>query len=150
MASYSDSEMRAIMGRALQIDSGRSERFTPEQLRTIAAELGISTQALEVAMYEADAKSRGEIIDARPARSGMSGFAKGLIAAAGAVAIIVAALAFMRTVGPGAVQRPMPVVEQPVPAVEQPLPSGAVEAQPEHNTAKAIPKKTTTKKAPQR
>ena len=58
MPTYSDSEMRAIMGRALQIDSGRSERFTPEQLRTIAAELGISTQALEVAMYEADTNGR--------------------------------------------------------------------------------------------
>jgi hypothetical protein len=59
MPTYSDSEMRAIMGRALQIDSGRSERFTPEQLRSIAAELGISTQALEVAMYEADSGARG-------------------------------------------------------------------------------------------
>ncbi len=59
MPSYSDSEMRAIMGRALQIDAGQSERFSPEQLRTIAAELGISTQALEVAMYEADSGARG-------------------------------------------------------------------------------------------
>ena len=56
MPTYSDAEMRAIMGRALQIDSGRSDRFTPEQLRTVAAELGISTQALEVALYEADSK----------------------------------------------------------------------------------------------
>ena len=57
MPTYSDGEMRAIVGRALQIDSGRSERFTADQLRAIATELGISNQALEVALYEADSKT---------------------------------------------------------------------------------------------
>ena len=85
MPSYSDAEMRAIVGRALQIDTGRSDRFTPEQLRTIAAELGISSQALEVAMYEADSGGRG----LSPARRN---FARNIAIAAG-VLLVAAAVA---------------------------------------------------------
>ena len=95
MPSYSDSEMRAIMGRALQIDSGRSERFTPEQLRTIAAELGISTQALEVAMYEADAGARGMTVPPAAAPR-PSVFAKYAAIALAVVVVALATLMFTR------------------------------------------------------
>lgn len=94
MPTYSDGEMRAIMGRALQIDSGRSERFTPEQLRTIAAELGISTQALEVAMYEADSKGvqgHSPFVSREPRRWPRTlaiGFAVFLVAVAGAMVVM--------------------------------------------------------------
>jgi hypothetical protein len=94
MPTYSDGEMRAIMGRALQIDSGRSERFTPEQLRAIAGELGISTQALEVAMYEADSKGvpvQSPFASTQPRRWTKTlaiGFAVFLIVAAGAMAFM--------------------------------------------------------------
>lgn len=142
MPSYSDSEMRAIMGRALQIDSGRSERFTPEQLRTIAAELGISMQALEVAMYEADSKGAGLMVDA-PAPRAMSGWAKGVIAAVGALAILLAGFVASRRIPP----RPEPIQvtrEQPTPVVDQPAPAVKVyEVQPAG--ARPITKKTATK-----
>ena len=97
MATYSDSEMRAIMGRALQIDSGRSDRFTPEQLRTIAAELGISTQALEVAMYEADSKGVSPAFNQPvPARGG---WAKGVAIAVALLVVAALGLGFMRNAG---------------------------------------------------
>jgi hypothetical protein len=104
MPSYSDAEMRAIVGRALQIDTGRSDRFTPEQLRAIAAELGISNQALEVAMYEADSKGRGMMVDApQPASTGVPRWAKGVAVAVGAALVIAAStFAFMRTTPPPA------------------------------------------------
>jgi hypothetical protein len=98
MPSYSDAEMRAIMGRALQIDTGRSDRFTPEQLRTIAAELGISTQALEVAMYEAD--SKGFVVGTQPTPHGMPGWAKGMAVAVGALVLLISAFGVMRRVAP--------------------------------------------------
>ena len=92
------------MGRALQIDSGRSERFTPEQLRTIAGELGISTQALEVAMYEADSKGVqaqspiGFTEHRRRTRVLAIGFAVFLVLAAGAMVL-------MRTASRGEIDR---------------------------------------------
>src|ERR1043165_4738924 len=95
MPSYSDAEMRAIMGRALQIDSGRSDRFTPEQLRTIAAELGISTQALEVAMYEADSKGvspQFQQMQSQPRNS----WAKGVAIAVGVLVVAALGFGFMR------------------------------------------------------
>ena len=95
MPTYSDSEMRAIMGRALQIDSGRSERFTPEQLRTIAAELGISTQALEVAMYEADSKGVAPL--SMPRATERHGWAKGVAIAVGVLVVVALGLGFMRS-----------------------------------------------------
>jgi hypothetical protein len=91
MPTYSDAEMKAIMGRALQIDSGRSDRFTPEQLRTVAAELGISTQALEVAMYEADVK--GVQVQAPQAAKQSHAWARGLAIAVGILAIVAAGAA---------------------------------------------------------
>jgi hypothetical protein len=104
MPSYSDAEMRAIMGRALQIDSGRSDRFTPEQLRTVAAELGISTQALEVAMYEAD--SRGVAAPLQQPVLDRSSWAKGLAIAVGALVIAALGFASLRmTVGGRSVAR---------------------------------------------
>src|SRR5262245_45008118 len=109
MPSYSDSEMRAIMGRALQIDSGRSERFTPEQLRTIAAELGISTQALEVAMYEADAGSRGlGVQQAPPPRPRGFGVGAALLVAAVAVVVVMASFVLTRRVAPRRLPAPTP------------------------------------------
>ena len=93
MPTYSDSEMRAIMGRALQIDSGRSERFTPEQLRTIAAELGISTQALEVAMYEADSNNR---VMPHSTGSGSQRWTKGLLLAVGVLLVFATSFVFLR------------------------------------------------------
>src|ERR1043165_8370911 len=94
MPSYSDAEMRAIMGRALQIDSGRSERFTPEQLRTIAAELGISSQALEVAMYEADSGARDLNMHA-PAQRPASRRWAGIAIAVGAIVVAALGLGFI-------------------------------------------------------
>src|SRR5215212_5505715 len=95
MPTYSDAEMRAIMGRALQIDSGRSDRFTPEQLRTVAAELGISTQALEVAMYEAD--SKGVQAQMPHASTQSRGWARRLAIAGGIIAIVAAGAAMVLT-----------------------------------------------------
>jgi hypothetical protein len=139
MPSYSDAEMRAIMGRALQIDSGRSERFTPEQLRTIAAELGISSQALEVAMYEADSKGRGLMVDAPP-RAGMPGWAKGLAVAVGAVLVIAASALVMRKA-----PSPAPVAEAaratPVGEAERATPAAPA-------PTKAFPARKTTSKTP--
>jgi hypothetical protein len=87
MPSYSDAEMKAIMARALQIDSSRSDRFTPEQLRAIAAELGISSQALEVAMYEADARP----LNVAPMAAGRRNtLARNLAIAAGVLLVVAA------------------------------------------------------------
>jgi hypothetical protein len=94
MPTYSDSEMRAIIGRALQIDSGRSERFTPEQLRAIAAELGISTQALEVAMYEADSGERGLNIQSRTSPAPKA-WGKGFAIAIGVLVVVALGLGVM-------------------------------------------------------
>jgi hypothetical protein len=122
MPTYSDSEMRAIMGRALQIDSGRSDRFTPEQLRTVAAELGISTQALEVALYEADSKGVAPQMQAKPARSS---WGKGLAIAFGFVVIVALGFGFLRmTVGGSdfieAEATPVPAADGPVPTKTAP------------------------------
>jgi hypothetical protein len=133
MPSYSDAEMRAIMGRALQIDTGRSDRFTPEQLRTIAAELGISTQALEVAMYEAD--SKGAVVGMHPTPRGMPGWAQGLAVAVAALVLLVSAFGVMRrTVAPRASDAPVhaeqaaraaPAFAPAAPGVTQPEPARA-------------------------
>lgn len=131
MPSYSDSEMRAIMGRALQIDTGRSDRFTPEQLRSIAAELGISNQALEVAMYEADSKGGG-LVGVQPTPRGMPGWAKGIAVAVGALFIMASAFVVIRrTVGPRSQDAPVraeqaaratPAFAPAAPGVTQPEP----------------------------
>jgi hypothetical protein len=118
MPTYSDSEMRAIMGRALQIDSGRSDRFTPEQLRTVAAELGISTQALEVALYEADSKGVAPPFQQTHSQRSRGGWAKGLAIAVGILMVGALGFGFLRmTVGEAARApgTPAPVADAPTP-----------------------------------
>ena len=144
MPTYSDGEMRAIMGRALQIDSGRSERFTPEQLRTIAAELGISTQALEVAMYEAD--SKGVAPQFQQTAPPKNGWAKGVASAVGVLVIAALGFGFMRmAVGggdfPRAVDGPAPTaVAQPTPRPTfKTAPARAVKTSPPGTTAPVEP-----------
>lgn len=147
MPSYSDSEMKAIMGRALQIDSGRSDRFTPDQLRAIASELGISSQALEVAMYEAEARPLGVAPLGAPRRNT---WARNLAIAAGI--LLVAAAGFVasrRTVvrnrdhfGYAAAPRTATKAATPTPAGEAtptPVP---------RKTTKIAPKATTPTPAP--
>lgn len=145
MPSYSDSEMRAIVGRALQIDTGRSDRFTPEQLRTIAAELGISSQALEVAMYEADSKGAA-LLGAQPAPRGMPGWAKGVAVAVGALMIAMTALVFMRSVqvSPRAVRVPVPAEQAAAPAPAPP--ARAIQVEPSRDPIAVKKPRTTTKK----
>jgi len=130
--------MRAIMGRALQIDSGRSERFTPEQIRTIAGELGISTQALEVAMYEAD--SKGGVVNTQsqpatpPRRLGRT-----IAFAVGVLLVMAAGFAFLRMAAPTR----EPVIDrvaQPARAIPTPVPVEPVSPSPS-----PVPKKTTRK-----
>jgi hypothetical protein len=141
MPTYSDSEMRAIMGRALQIDSGRSERFTPEQLRTIAEELGISTQALEVAMYEADSKGVAPQHQMPPVAARNS-WAKGVAIAVGVLVVVALGFGFMRmTVGgadvAGAPAGPLPYAQaSPAPAIKT-APARAVKTMP--TTKKTAP-----------
>jgi hypothetical protein len=143
MPSYSDAEMKAIMARALQIDSGRSDRFTPEQLRAIASELGISSQALEVAMYEAEARP----LNVAPAAPRPGTWARNLAIAAGI--LLVAAAGFIglrRTVAPsrGPVGYAAPARATAKIGTTTPTPAGAEEATP----ARPVAKKTTTKTAP--
>src|SRR5688572_5453101 len=137
MPTYSDAEMRAIMGRALQIDSGRSERFTPEQLRSIAAELGISTQALEVALYEADSKqATGLSSPPTPSRRGMS---RGVAIAVGVIVLAVGAFFFSR------IRPQRSFVTETAPATT--APAAPVEYVPRTvEPTPANPPKTTTKK----
>jgi hypothetical protein len=150
--------MRAIMGRALQIDSGRSERFTPEQLRTIAAELGISTQALEVAMYEADSKGVApQFQQPMPSRNG---WAKGVAIAVGVLIVTALGFGFMRmTVGgrdvPQISEAPVPTAVRPTPRASfKTAPARAVKTSPPATTEPVTPaagpvtKKPTTKVLP--
>lgn len=153
MPSYSDSEMRAIMGRALQIDSGRSERFTPEQLRTIAAELGISTQALEVAMYEAD--SNGVAAQQRmPVPAGRNGWAKGIAIAVGVLVVAALGFGFMRmTVGGADVARvgagPQPYAQAaPTKVTTKTAPARAIKTSPPATTEPVAPVDQPVPKAP--
>jgi len=141
MPTYSDSEMRAIMGRALQIDSGRSERFTPEQLRTIAAELGISTQALEVAMYEADTNGRALAVHPTPA-SNASSWARRAAIAVGVIIVVGFGLAFLRNDGRDVARasRAQAVRVEEVPVVEVRRPPVAKKI-----TPSGVPTKVTTK-----
>jgi len=156
MPTYSDSEMRAIMGRALQIDSGRSERFTPEQLRTIAAELGISTQALEVALYEADSKGVSPQFQQMHSGPARGGWAKGVAIAVGILVVGVLGFGFMRmTVGGSDEARARAT---PVPTADAPLPMKTAPARATKTTTptikkvaapvdpEAAPTKTATKK----
>jgi hypothetical protein len=129
MPTYSDAEMKAIMGRALQIDSGRSERFTPEQLRTIATELNISTQALEVAMYEADSKGVAPNFGPTYAPAPRNGWAKGVAIAVGLLVVAALGLGFMR----------MTVRGRDVPRITARPAGEAVAARPTRKTAPAEP-----------
>jgi hypothetical protein len=143
MPSYSDSEMRAIVGRALQIDTGRSDRFTPEQLRTIAAELGISSQALEVAMYEADSKGTA-LLGAQPTPRGMPGWAKGVAVAVGALMIAMTAFVVMRSVNPRRPVAPTAAEQAATPA--PPAPARAIQVEPSRDPVAVKKPRTTTKK----
>ena len=157
MPTYSDSEMRAIMGRALQIDSGRSERFTPEQLRTIAAELGISTQALEVALYEADSKGVAPQFHQMHSRPARGGWAKGVAIAVGILVVGALGFGFMRMTVSGSDAARVPGA--PVPIADAPsLPTKTSPARATKTTSPTIkkvapldqepaPTKTVTKKA---
>jgi hypothetical protein len=139
MPTYSDSEMRAIMGRALQIDSGRSERFTPEQLRTIAAELGISTQALEVALYEADSKGVGPEFQQMHPLPARGSWAKGVAIAVGILIVAALGFGFMRMTVSGSDAARVPGT--PVPAADAPpLPTKTAPARPTKTTAPTIKK----------
>jgi hypothetical protein len=145
MPSYSDSEMRAIVGRALQIDTGRSDRFTPEQLRTIAAELGISSQALEVAMYEADSKGAARL-GAEPTPRGMPGWAKGVAVAVGALMIAMTAFVVMRSVSPRVARVPAPAEQAPPPASA--APARAIQVEPSRDPVVVKKPRVTAKKQP--
>jgi hypothetical protein len=145
MPTYSDGEMRAIMGRALQIDSGRSERFTPEQLRTIAAELGISTQALEVAMYEADSKG-GLPMQPEGARSNPRTWTRGLaIAALGVILAAALSAIVVGRIAPRSVERAAPAAPigvapaAPLPAKVAPVPKATEPARIKTTTRKPVP-----------
>jgi hypothetical protein len=150
MPSYSDSEMREIMGRALQIDSGRTERFTPEQLRTIAAELGISTQALEVAMYEADSKGRATNLAPTTAPRSTSRWAKGLAVAVGVLILAAGAVLFVRLTPGGrsdvAAHPARPFAYETAPALPAPVTPAPAPAAPVKAYSPGGPKKTTTKR----
>jgi len=137
MPTYSDAEMRAIMGRALQIDSGRSDRFTPEQLRTITAELGISTQALEVAMYEADSKGGVMNTQSRAATT-QRRFGRTVTFAVIFLLVMAAGLVLSRRTAPNP---PIDRVAQPARATPTPVP-----VEPVSRSPGPVPKKTTTKK----
>jgi hypothetical protein len=146
MPSYSDAEMKEIMGRALQIDSGRTERFTPEQLRTIAAELGISTQALEVAMYEADSKGRLTNLAPTTAPRSTSRWAKGLAVAVGVLILAAGAILAIRVTPrvadvPARAAPAAPIAYEVAPALPTPVAPAPAPATP----IKVYPKKTTTK-----
>lgn len=146
--------MRAIMGRALQIDSGRSDRFTPEQLRTIAAELGISTQALEVAMYEADSKGVSPAFNQMQPVPARGGWTKGVAIAVALLVVAALGFGFMRNAGRDAprISTTPEFVSEGGPRTLKTAPARAVKTAPPTTEPVApaahqpTPKKTATKK----
>ena len=79
---YSSEDLDRILARAIELERANEGRITEDLLRDIAAEVGISREALDQALKEArqvpERLSSGSLVD-HAARSGGMGFALGLI-----------------------------------------------------------------------
>jgi hypothetical protein len=88
-----------VLERALELDVAAGEQLKPEQIRSIAAELGISAEAIEQALVEhASALAAGSTSASQPVRRPARWFARVGTAVAIATALFVAVALVARLV----------------------------------------------------
>lgn len=107
---FSEAEVQQILSRAVQIDAAAPERLKLEQIRAIAAELGVSQAAVERAIEEYGAErglspASAAAVD-RPARARQQWFRQPLAVAALILAVLFAAILGARLVSEAPVAEP--------------------------------------------
>jgi hypothetical protein len=127
--SFSEAETQAILARAVEIDAKSPDGLSPEQLESIAVDLGISPSALQKAMAEfggppVKAEVSPAVGTARTSRSWKSGVIGGAVA----VLVIVGIVAFFMMVripsrAPAPSEAPADVFVPAAPAPAAPAPA---------------------------